>query len=73
MPNSEVFESVLTDSAIDDEFTMSDFVPKYSYLILELNTEYKRLVKEFKEIAAKLKTIQSHSVSQIPQPEQRDL
>lgn len=38
MPNSEVFEYVLADTAIDDEFTMSDFVPKYAYLILELNT-----------------------------------
>lgn len=51
MPKSEVFVSVLADSAIDDEFTMSDFVPKYSYLILELNTEYKRLITEFKEIS----------------------
>lgn len=48
MPNSEVFKQVLADSEIDDEFTMSDFIPKYAYYILELNTEYKHLLEEFK-------------------------
>lgn len=43
--DNEVFEQVLADT-VDDEFTMSDFVPKYAYTLLELNTEYRRLQNE---------------------------
>jgi hypothetical protein len=40
--DNEVFDQVLAET-VDDEFTMSDFVPKYAYTLLELNTEIKRL------------------------------
>jgi hypothetical protein len=40
--DNEVFDQVLAET-VDDEFTMSDFVPKYAYTLLELNTEFKRL------------------------------
>lgn len=53
--SSEVFDQVLRDSVIEEEFTMADFVPKYAYQILELNTEYKNLLKDFGETTTKIK------------------
>lgn len=58
--SSEVFDQVLRDSAIEEEFTMADFVPKYAYQILELNTEYKNILKEFSETTTKLKQLRAN-------------
>jgi protein gp37 len=58
--SSEVFDQVLRDSHIEEEFTIADFVPKYTYQILELNTEYKNLLKDFSETTTKLKQLQSN-------------
>ena len=46
--NNEVFEMVLAET-MEDDFQMMDFLPRYSYLILEMNMEYKKLLEELNQ------------------------
>ena len=48
----------------DDDFTVADFVPKYSYLILELNMEFRRVLDELTQSQIRLKQLQSVKLGQ---------
>jgi predicted transcriptional regulator len=45
---------------------MSDFVPKYAYTLLELNSVFKQVKKELEETAKKLQVMQNISDSSKP-------
>jgi hypothetical protein len=42
---------------MDDDFQMMDFLPRYSYLILEMNMEYKKLLEELNHATQQLKQL----------------